>query len=102
MTTPSASTVLDVTPDVVPKVEANNTNKQWARTISIAIIKTINDKKDDSSKSPVLDPYEGEYKDTRHFLLNLELYFQMNPVKANTDEKKKMLLLSLLKGKTNR
>ncbi|ESK80818.1 hypothetical protein Moror_15753 [Moniliophthora roreri MCA 2997] len=76
MTTPSASTVPDVTPDVVPKVEANDTDEQWARTISMAVIEMLNDKKDKSSNGPVPDSYE--------------------------DEKKKMLLLSLLKGKTNR
>ncbi|ESK85977.1 hypothetical protein Moror_9478 [Moniliophthora roreri MCA 2997] len=102
MTTPSASTAPDVAPDITPKVEVDDTDEQWARTISTAIIKMLNDKKDKSSKGPVPDPYEGDYKNMRHFLLDLELYFQMNPVKANTDEKKKMLLLSLLKGKTNR
>ncbi|ESK83641.1 hypothetical protein Moror_12016 [Moniliophthora roreri MCA 2997] len=103
MTTPSASAAPDITctADIVPKVEADDANEQWARTISTAVIEMINDKKDKSSKEPVPDPYEGNYKDTRCFLLDLELYFQMNPVKANTDEKK-MLLLSLLKGKTNR
>uniref|UniRef100_A0A0W0EVR8 Uncharacterized protein n=1 Tax=Moniliophthora roreri TaxID=221103 RepID=A0A0W0EVR8_MONRR len=79
MTTPSASTV--------PEELA-------ARTISMAMIETINDKKDESSKGPVPDPYEGEHSDTRRFLLNLELYFRMNPLRADTDEKKKMVLLS--------
>ncbi|ESK84931.1 hypothetical protein Moror_9242 [Moniliophthora roreri MCA 2997] len=80
MTTPSASTV--------PEELA-------ARTISMAMIETINDKKDESSKGPVPDPYEGEHSDTRHFLLDLELYFRMNPLRADTDEKKKMMRLFL-------
>uniref|UniRef100_A0A0W0G0W2 Reverse transcriptase-rnase h-integrase n=1 Tax=Moniliophthora roreri TaxID=221103 RepID=A0A0W0G0W2_MONRR len=78
------------------------TTPSSSQTISAAVIEMIDEKKDKSSKGPVPDPYEGDHKNTRRFLLNLELYFQMNPLKANTDEKKKMLLLSLLKGKTNR
>ncbi|ESK81596.1 hypothetical protein Moror_11134 [Moniliophthora roreri MCA 2997] len=96
--TPSASAA----PDVKPKVEVDDTDKQWAKTISAAVIETLDEKKDEASKGPVPDPYERDHKDTRCFLLDLELYFRMNPLKANTDEKKKMLLLSLLKGKTNR
>ncbi|KAI3615385.1 hypothetical protein WG66_003535 [Moniliophthora roreri] len=102
MTTPSASNAQDDVPDVVPKVEPETTSDfdaQWARTISTAVIETINDKKDESSKGPVLDSYEEEHSDTRHFLLDIKLYFRMNLLRANTDEKKKMILLSLLKGK---
>uniref|UniRef100_A0A0W0EVA2 Retrotransposon gag domain-containing protein n=1 Tax=Moniliophthora roreri TaxID=221103 RepID=A0A0W0EVA2_MONRR len=60
----------------------------------------IDDKKDEASKGPTPDPFLGKQSDTCRFLLDLELYFAMNPVKANTDEKKKMLLLSLVKGNT--
>ncbi|KAI3595004.1 hypothetical protein WG66_002414 [Moniliophthora roreri] len=62
--------------------------------------KTIDDKKDEASKGLTPDPFMGKQSDTCCFLLDLELYFAMNPVKVNTDEKKKMLLLSLVKGNT--
>ncbi|KAI3602379.1 hypothetical protein WG66_011297 [Moniliophthora roreri] len=99
MTTPSGSAV--AASDVKPKVELDDTDEQWAQTISMAVLQTINDKKDEASKGPIPDPFLGKQSDTRRFLLNLELYFAMNPVKANTDEKKKMLLLSLVKGNTS-
>ncbi|ESK85723.1 hypothetical protein Moror_2484 [Moniliophthora roreri MCA 2997] len=60
----------------------------------------IDDKKDEASKGLTPDPFLGKQSDTRCFLLDLELYFAMNPVKANTNKKKKMLLLSLVKGDT--
>uniref|UniRef100_A0A0W0FPW8 CCHC-type domain-containing protein n=1 Tax=Moniliophthora roreri TaxID=221103 RepID=A0A0W0FPW8_MONRR len=98
MTTPSGSAA--AASDIKPKVEHDNTDEQWARTISTAVLQTIDDKKDEASKGPTLDPFLGKQSDTRRFLLDLELYFAMNPVKANTDEKK-MLLLSLVKGNTS-
>ncbi|ESK80913.1 hypothetical protein Moror_1324 [Moniliophthora roreri MCA 2997] len=96
MMTPSGSTA----PDVKLMVEVDDTDKQWAKTISTTVIETLDEKKKELSKGPVPNPYRGDHKDTRHFLLDLELYFRMNPLKSNTDKKKKMLL-SLLKGKTN-
>ncbi|ESK82793.1 hypothetical protein Moror_12292, partial [Moniliophthora roreri MCA 2997] len=105
MTTPGTSNAQDDVPDIVPKIEPETTettdgaDAQWARTISTAVIETINDKKDESSKGPVPESYKGEHSDTRHFLLDLELYFRMNLSRADMDEKKKMLLLSLVKGK---
>ncbi|KAI3603075.1 reverse transcriptase-rnase h-integrase [Moniliophthora roreri] len=98
MTTPSGSAAAS---DVKPKVEHDDTDEQWARTISTAVLQTIDDKKDEASKGPTPDPFLGKQSDTYCFLLDLELYFAMNPVKANTDEKKKMLLLSLVKGNTS-
>ncbi|ESK91631.1 hypothetical protein Moror_1134 [Moniliophthora roreri MCA 2997] len=98
MMTPSGSAA--TTSDVKPKVEHDDTDEQWAQTISMAVLQMIDDKKDKASKGPTPDPFLGKQSDTRRFLLNLELYFAMNPVKANTDEKKKMLLLSLVKGNT--
>ncbi|KAI3608175.1 hypothetical protein WG66_006615 [Moniliophthora roreri] len=100
MTTPSGSAAAAAS-DVKPKVEHDDTDEQWARTISTAVLQTIDDKKDEASKGLTLDPFLGKQSDTRRFLLDLELYFAMNPVKANTDEKKKMLLLSLVKGNTS-
>ncbi|ESK81409.1 hypothetical protein Moror_16555 [Moniliophthora roreri MCA 2997] len=98
MTTPSGSAA--AASDVKPKVEHDDTNKQWAWTISTAVLQMIDDKKDEASKGPTPDPFLGKQSDTHCFLLDLELYFAMNPVKANTDKKKKMLLLSLVKGNT--
>ncbi|ESK82115.1 hypothetical protein Moror_3492 [Moniliophthora roreri MCA 2997] len=95
MTTPSGSAAAS---DVKPKVEHDDTNKQWAWTISMAILQMIDDKKDEASKGPTPDPFLGKQSDTCCFLLDLELYFAMNPVKANTNEKKKKILLSLVKG----
>uniref|UniRef100_A0A0W0FEY8 Reverse transcriptase-rnase h-integrase n=1 Tax=Moniliophthora roreri TaxID=221103 RepID=A0A0W0FEY8_MONRR len=99
MTTPSGSAA--AASDVKLKVELDDTNEQWAWTISTAVLQTIDNKKDEASKGPTLDPFLGKQSDTRRFLLNLELYFAMNLVKANTDERKKMLLLSLVKGNTS-
>ncbi|KAI3606121.1 hypothetical protein WG66_003979 [Moniliophthora roreri] len=98
MTTPSGSAA--AASDVKLKIEHDNTNEQWARTISMAILQTIDDKKDEASKGLTLDPFLGKQSDTHRFLLGLELYFTMNPVKVNTNEKKKMILLSLVKGDT--
>uniref|UniRef100_A0A0W0FMY5 Retrotransposon gag domain-containing protein n=1 Tax=Moniliophthora roreri TaxID=221103 RepID=A0A0W0FMY5_MONRR len=98
MTTPSGSAAAAL--DVKLKIEHDDTNKQWARTISMAILQTIDDKKDKASKGPTPDPFLGKQLDTCRFLLDLELYFAMNLIKANTDEKKKMILLSLIKGDT--
>ncbi|ESK85232.1 hypothetical protein Moror_11389 [Moniliophthora roreri MCA 2997] len=98
MTTPAGSAA--AASDVKPKVEHDDTDEQWAQTISMAVLQTINDKKDEASKGLTPDPFLEKQSDTCRFLLDLELYFAMNPVKANTDEKKKMLLLSLVKGST--
>ncbi|KAI3612289.1 hypothetical protein WG66_012115 [Moniliophthora roreri] len=95
MTTPSGST--DVKPDV--KKEESSKNK-WVIQIATSVVDAMDEKKEDSSKGPTPEPYEGDHKDTCRFLFDLELYFKMNPSKGNTDEKKKMILLSLLKGKT--
>ncbi|KAI3601672.1 hypothetical protein WG66_009006 [Moniliophthora roreri] len=95
MTTPSRST--NVKPDVKKE---ESSSQQWAVQIATSVVKAIDEKKEDSSKGPAPEPYEGDHKDTHRFLFDLELYFKMNPSKCNTDEKKKMILLSLLKGKT--
>ncbi|ESK80858.1 hypothetical protein Moror_15421 [Moniliophthora roreri MCA 2997] len=92
MTTPGETSA----PDVKPKVEQSNEDVQWAATIATSVMETINDKKDNNTKTHLPEVYKGDYKDTHQFLLNLELYFQMNPTKSNTDKKKKMTLLSLL------
>uniref|UniRef100_A0A0W0FW86 Reverse transcriptase-rnase h-integrase n=1 Tax=Moniliophthora roreri TaxID=221103 RepID=A0A0W0FW86_MONRR len=98
MTTPSGSAA--AASDVKPKVEHDDTDEQWAQTISMAVLQTIDDKKDEASKGLTPDPFLGKQSDTCRFLLNLKLYFAMNPVKANTNKKKKMLLLSLVKRNT--
>ncbi|KAI3609204.1 hypothetical protein WG66_004088 [Moniliophthora roreri] len=95
MTTPSGST--DVKPDVKKE---ENSNQQWAVQIATSVVEAIDEKKEDLSKGPAPEPYEGDHKDMRRFLFDLELYFRMNPSRANTDEKKKMILLLFLKGKT--
>ncbi|KAI3612716.1 hypothetical protein WG66_014779 [Moniliophthora roreri] len=95
MTTPSRST--NVKPDVKKE---ENSNQQWAVQIATSVVEAIDEKKEDSGKGPVPEPYEGDHKDTCQFLFDLELYFKMNPSRSNTDKKKKMILLLLLKGKT--
>uniref|UniRef100_A0A0W0FZ42 Retrotransposon gag domain-containing protein n=1 Tax=Moniliophthora roreri TaxID=221103 RepID=A0A0W0FZ42_MONRR len=80
--------------DIKPKVEASD--EDWATTIATSVIDVMANKKDKPGKTPLPNVYERDHKDTRHFLLDLELYFKMNPTKSNTDKKKKMLLLSLL------
>uniref|UniRef100_A0A0W0FN21 Reverse transcriptase-rnase h-integrase n=1 Tax=Moniliophthora roreri TaxID=221103 RepID=A0A0W0FN21_MONRR len=95
MTAPSGST--DIKPDVKKE---ESSSQQWAVQIATSVVEAIDEKKEDLSKGPTPEPYKGDHKDTRRFLFDLELYFKMNPSKCNTDKKKKMILLSLLKGKT--
>ncbi|KAI3616373.1 hypothetical protein WG66_012580 [Moniliophthora roreri] len=87
-------------PKVEPKVEQSNDDTQWAATIATSVIKTINDKKEDVGKPLLSELYEGDQKDTCRFLLNLKVLFRMNPTRYNTNEKKKLTLLLLLKGRT--
>ncbi|ESK86117.1 hypothetical protein Moror_9324 [Moniliophthora roreri MCA 2997] len=91
MTTPAASA------SAAPEVKIEHADEEWATTIATSVIDVI--KKDDNTKTPLSKPYEGDHKDTQQFLLDVELYFVMNSSKYNTDEKKKMFLLSLLKGR---
>ncbi|ESK81927.1 hypothetical protein Moror_666 [Moniliophthora roreri MCA 2997] len=87
--------------DPVPKVEPkDDSDTLWVATIATSVIETINDKKEDNGKPLTPEPYEGNQKDTRRFLLNLEVLFCMNPTRYNTNEKKKLTLLLLLKGRT--
>ncbi|ESK83581.1 hypothetical protein Moror_12071 [Moniliophthora roreri MCA 2997] len=87
-------------PKVEPKVEQKDKDAQWVATIATSIIETINDKKEDNGKPLLPELYEGDQKDTRRFLLDLKVLFRMNPTRYNTDKKKKLTLLLLLKGQT--
>ncbi|ESK80997.1 hypothetical protein Moror_7614 [Moniliophthora roreri MCA 2997] len=80
--------------DVKPKVSADE--ERIATTIATTVVGAMVNEKNKGGKTSIPDVYEGDYKDTRCFLLNLELYFQMYPTKSNTNEKKNMFLLSLL------
>ncbi|ESK87127.1 hypothetical protein Moror_11886 [Moniliophthora roreri MCA 2997] len=77
-----------------------SSNAQWAATITTSVIETINDKKEDNGKPLLPEPFKGNQKDTQRFLLDLEVLFRMNPTRYNTAEKKKLILLLLLKGQT--
>uniref|UniRef100_A0A0W0FLC8 Reverse transcriptase-rnase h-integrase n=1 Tax=Moniliophthora roreri TaxID=221103 RepID=A0A0W0FLC8_MONRR len=99
MTTPGSSN--DRPTDPVPKVEPkDDSDALWVATIATSIIETINDKKEDNGKPLTPEPYEGNQKDTHRFLLDLEVLFCINPTRYNTNEKKKLTLLLLLKGRT--
>uniref|UniRef100_A0A0W0FK45 Uncharacterized protein n=1 Tax=Moniliophthora roreri TaxID=221103 RepID=A0A0W0FK45_MONRR len=99
MTNPNepGSSTDEPAPNVQPKVEQDNSDAQWAATIATFVVETI-DKQNNDTKMFKPNPYEGDHKDTQQFLLNLEVFFRMNTSKYNTDKKKKLLLLSLLKG----
>ncbi|ESK82609.1 hypothetical protein Moror_11236, partial [Moniliophthora roreri MCA 2997] len=83
MTTPGSPSDRPVDPKVEPKQEQEDTDAQWAATIATSVIETINDKKEDNGKPLPPEPFKGNQKDTRRFLLDLEL-----------------TLLLLLKGRT--
>ncbi|ESK84913.1 hypothetical protein Moror_9271 [Moniliophthora roreri MCA 2997] len=77
---PEMSTSGAAAPDVKPKEET--TDEDWATMIATSVIDAMTNKKDETDKTLLPDVYEGNHKDTRGFLLDLKLYFKMNPAKS--------------------
>ncbi|ESK81441.1 hypothetical protein Moror_15825 [Moniliophthora roreri MCA 2997] len=94
MTTPSGSgaTLKEGKPDP---------EEQFITRMATSVIGTMNTKKKDRTKVAVPEYFEGDHKDTQHFMLDVELYLWMNKMKYNTN-KKKIFLLSYVRGKVLR
>uniref|UniRef100_A0A0W0FRE2 CCHC-type domain-containing protein n=1 Tax=Moniliophthora roreri TaxID=221103 RepID=A0A0W0FRE2_MONRR len=80
-----------------PKEEKTQT--QMMIEISTAVLEEMEKKKKEKrSKVAAPDPFEGDRKDTKRFLMEVEIYLHMHPTDYDTDEKKCLFLLSYLRG----
>ncbi|ESK90711.1 hypothetical protein Moror_4116 [Moniliophthora roreri MCA 2997] len=81
-----------------PKREKTQT--EMMIEISTAILEEMEKKKKDKgSKVEALDPLEGDRKDTKRFLMEVEIYFRMHPTDYDTDEKKSLKILNQPQGR---
>ncbi|ESK83655.1 hypothetical protein Moror_2174 [Moniliophthora roreri MCA 2997] len=79
-----------------PKEEKTQT--QMMIEISTAVLEEMEKKKKEKgSKVVALDPFEGDRKNTKRFLMEVEIYLRMHPADYDTDEKKCLFLLSYLR-----
>ncbi|KAI3595022.1 hypothetical protein WG66_002410 [Moniliophthora roreri] len=67
--------------------------------ISTAVLEEMEKKKNKGSKVATPDPFEGDRKDTKRFLMETKIYLRMHPTEYDNDEKKCLFLLSYLRGK---
>ncbi|KAI3610775.1 hypothetical protein WG66_006853 [Moniliophthora roreri] len=67
--------------------------------ISIATAVLEEKKKDKGVKVAAPEPFDGDRKETRRFLTEVEIYLRMHPTEYDTDEKKCLFFLSYLRGK---
>ncbi|ESK82174.1 hypothetical protein Moror_14465 [Moniliophthora roreri MCA 2997] len=83
-----------------PKPREDRTQTQMMIEISTAVLEEMEKKKKNKgSKVAAPDSFEGDRKDTKKFLMEVEIYLQMHPTKYDNDEKKCLFLLSYLRGK---
>ncbi|ESK81729.1 hypothetical protein Moror_11563 [Moniliophthora roreri MCA 2997] len=83
------------TPKRGPKEEKTQT--QMMIEISTAVLEEMEKKKKEKgSKVVAPDPFEGDRKDTKRFLMEVEIYLCMHPTDYDTDEKKCLFMLSYL------
>uniref|UniRef100_A0A0W0G5G5 Uncharacterized protein n=1 Tax=Moniliophthora roreri TaxID=221103 RepID=A0A0W0G5G5_MONRR len=82
-----------------PKPREDRTQTQMMIEISTAVLEEMDKKKNKGSKVATPDPFEGDRKDTKRFLMEVEIYLRMHPDEYDTDEKKCLFLLSYLRGK---
>uniref|UniRef100_A0A0W0GCM0 Uncharacterized protein n=1 Tax=Moniliophthora roreri TaxID=221103 RepID=A0A0W0GCM0_MONRR len=75
-------------------------NEEWVAVIAIIVVETLEEKKNKGAKVAVSEFFKGDHKDTQGFMLDVELYMQMNPKDYNMNEKKKLFLLSYMRGKS--
>uniref|UniRef100_A0A0W0FM79 Retrotransposon gag domain-containing protein n=1 Tax=Moniliophthora roreri TaxID=221103 RepID=A0A0W0FM79_MONRR len=81
-----------------PKPREGMTQTQMMIEISTAVLEEM-EKKNKGSKVATPDPFEGDRKDTKRFLMETEIYLRMHPTEYDNDEKKCLFLLSYLRGK---
>ncbi|ESK82539.1 hypothetical protein Moror_14371 [Moniliophthora roreri MCA 2997] len=78
-----------------PKEEKSQT--QMMIEILTAVLEEMEKKKKDKGfKVAAPDPFEGDRKDTKRFLMEVEIYICMHPTDYDTDEKKCLFMLSYL------
>ncbi|ESK81872.1 hypothetical protein Moror_5443 [Moniliophthora roreri MCA 2997] len=82
-----------------PKLREDRTQTQMMIEISTAILEEMEKKKNKGSKVAALDPFEGDRKEMKRFLMEVEIYLRMHPTEYDNDEKKCLFLLSYLQGK---
>uniref|UniRef100_A0A0W0FDP1 Uncharacterized protein n=1 Tax=Moniliophthora roreri TaxID=221103 RepID=A0A0W0FDP1_MONRR len=83
------------TPKQGPKEEKTQT--QMMIEILTAVLEEMEKKKKEKgSKVAAPDPFEGDRKDTKRFLMEVEIYLHMHPTDYDTDEKKCLFMLSYL------
>uniref|UniRef100_A0A0W0G1Y8 Retrotransposon gag domain-containing protein n=1 Tax=Moniliophthora roreri TaxID=221103 RepID=A0A0W0G1Y8_MONRR len=85
------------TPKQGPKEEKTQT--QMMIEISTAVLEEMEKKKKEKgSKVAAPEPFEGDRKDTKRFLMEVEIYLHMHPTDYDTDEKECLFMLSYLRG----
>ncbi|ESK82391.1 hypothetical protein Moror_12183 [Moniliophthora roreri MCA 2997] len=79
-----------------PKQEQKpKTQKEMIISVATAVLEDQK-KKEKGTKVAAPDPFDGDRKETRRFLTEVEIYLRMHPSEYNTDEKKCLFLLSYL------
>uniref|UniRef100_A0A0W0FUP1 Retrotransposon gag domain-containing protein n=2 Tax=Moniliophthora roreri TaxID=221103 RepID=A0A0W0FUP1_MONRR len=86
------------TPRSKPKEEKTQT--QMMIEISTVVLEEMEKKKSRGSKVVAPDPFEGDRKDTKRFLMEVEIYLRMHPTNYDTDKKKCLFMLSYLWGQS--
>uniref|UniRef100_A0A0W0GCW9 Retrotransposon gag domain-containing protein n=1 Tax=Moniliophthora roreri TaxID=221103 RepID=A0A0W0GCW9_MONRR len=105
--TPSTPTVEEPRPEETEMSgEQSSTPKreqkpktQEEMIISVATAVLEEKKKDKGVKVAAPEPFDGNRKETRRFLTEVEIYLRMHPTEYDTDEKKCLFFLSYLRGK---
>ncbi|ESK84198.1 hypothetical protein Moror_16972 [Moniliophthora roreri MCA 2997] len=77
------------TPKLKPRED--RTQMQMMIEISTAVLEEIEKKKNKGSKVAVPDPFEGDRKDTKRFLMEVEIYLRMHPTEYDNDEKNRKI-----------
>uniref|UniRef100_A0A0W0EUI0 Reverse transcriptase n=1 Tax=Moniliophthora roreri TaxID=221103 RepID=A0A0W0EUI0_MONRR len=76
-----------------PKPREDRTQMQMMIEISTVVLEEMEKKKNKGSKVAAPDPFEGDRKDTKRFLMEVEIYLRMHSNEYNNDEKKCLFLL---------
>ncbi|ESK94492.1 hypothetical protein Moror_8150 [Moniliophthora roreri MCA 2997] len=82
-----------------PKLREDRTQTQMMIEISTAVLEEMEKKKNKGLKVAAPDLFEGDRKDTKRFLMEVEIYLRMHPNEYDNDEKKCLFLLSYMRGK---
>ncbi|KAI3602251.1 hypothetical protein WG66_002441 [Moniliophthora roreri] len=82
------------------KLKEEKSQTQMMIEISTVVLEEMEKKKKDKgSKVAAPDPFEGDRKDTKRFLMEVEIYLRMHPTDYDMDEKKCLFMLSYLRGR---